>query len=237
MPRSKFRPASVWAGLLLAGCLQAAWAAPLAPEGVGAEFVAKANIRLDGKFQSGLRFSDKAGDHLLVLSAKDYPSRQGGERDRIDSHQLSATLYRLDSKGAWKRQWLIRDGVVCPDLDSEATFLREGLTITDLDDDHVAEVTIPYRTFCGGGVDTKNLRVVLRTGPLKFSIRGQSTLLIPGQAPIGGEHQQDAALAQPQYRPYREHLERIWLLVSAEKLGAPMSAETSTSNPSPRSNP
>lgn len=227
MPRNLPRRASRWAALLaLSGCLQAAGAGPIAHESIGAELVAKANIRQDGNFQSGLRFTDKAGQHLLVLTAKDSSSRKGSDRNRIDSHQLTADLYRLEG-GAWRREWLIRDGVVCPDLDSEAVFLLAGLTVTDLDDDQLAEVTVPYRKFCGGGVDTKDLKVVLRSGPLKFALRGQSTLLIPGQAPLAGEHQQDAALAQPQYRSFRDHLEQVWLLVSPEKLGDPVTSEKS----------
>ncbi len=187
-------------------------------EAVQAGFVAKAKIQQDGDFQSGLRFTDKAGEHVVVLTAKDVSSHKGADRNRIDSHQVYAASYRLD-KDTWKREWIIRDGVECPELDSEAVFLLEGLTVTDLNQDQVAEVTVPYRKFCGGGVDSKEMKVIMRTGEQKFALRGQSMLVIPGQETVGGEHKADAVLVQPRYKAFREHLEKIWQRVATEHIG------------------
>lgn len=116
----------------------------------------------------------------------------------------------------WEEDWTVRDFVDCPGLDAAADFFTSALSVTDINSDGTAEVTIPYKLFCGGGVDSYTVKVILREGPLKLAIRGESEVRLPGQAPFGGGHQLDRRLLTQPYKLYREHLEKVWRTVSVD---------------------
>jgi len=203
----------------LALCAGPCIAGSVEQEVISADNAARLRVQQPGKFVYGLRFVDRQGKHLLLLTTQDSASNAGTQPGRIDKHRLWAASYRLNAANSWQREWRIADGVSCPDLDSEAVFLLKGVAVTDLDDDSMAEVTIPYRKFCGGGIDTKDVVVALRTGKREFVLRGQSQLIIPGQAPIGGEHEPDAVLQQARFKVFLDHLENTWSKVASEEIG------------------
>lgn len=209
---------AVLAGVI-ALCAGPCVAGPVEQEVISADNAMRLRVHQPGKFVYGLRFADKQGKHLLLLTAQDSTSNAGMQPGRIDKHRLWAVLYRWDTANSWRREWQIADAVSCPGLDSEALFLLNGVAVTDLDDDSVAEVTIPYRKFCGGGIDTKDVVVALRTGKREFVVRGQSQLIIPGQAPIGGEHEPDVVLQQAKFKAFLNHLENTWSKVASEEIG------------------
>lgn len=60
--------------------------------------------------------------------------------------------------GAWRQRWTIRDVNDCPELDSSADFITEEVPNTDIDQDGRIEVTVPYRSFCGGGIEPATVR-------------------------------------------------------------------------------
>ena len=110
-----------------------------------------------------------------------------------------------------------RDGVDCPGLDVAAAFFAGAVAVTDLNGDGKAEVTVPYRFSCGGGVDSAQIKIILRDGPVKLSIRGQSRVELPDQAGFGGEHTHDKALLEPANAAFKQHLDAVWRAVSVEK--------------------
>ena len=61
------------------------------------------------------------------------------------------------------------------------------MTFTDVNGDGRVEATVAYHMFCGGGIDTHTVKVILREGATKLAIRGESTAIYPGQEPFGGE--------------------------------------------------
>ena len=148
---------------------------------------------------------DTAGEHVLILSHKH-------DRDTI---QLNATYFARGQTG-WRQEWIIRDGVDCAGLDADASFFPAAVTFTDLNHDGRVEVTVSYRTFCGGGVDPYTVKVILRDGATKLAIRGESLVRFRGQPPFGGTHQYDKALLSPAYAAYKQHLDQIWKVVSVD---------------------
>ncbi|WP_177196602.1 M949_RS01915 family surface polysaccharide biosynthesis protein [Duganella sp. CF517] len=172
---------------------------------VDANFLATQHIAVQGDLIGAHRLTDKAGEHVLVLSRK----------QATDSFKLNASYFTRGETG-WKQEWDIRDGVDCPGLDADAGFFPAATTFTDLNHDGRMEVTVSYRTFCGGGVDPYVVKVILRDGATKLAIRGESLVRFPGQPPFGGEHKHDKALLSPAYAAYKQHLDRVWTTVSAD---------------------
>ncbi len=172
---------------------------------VDANFLATQHIAVQGDLVSAQRVTDKAGEHVLVLSRK----------QATGAFKLNASYFTRGPTG-WKQEWDIRDGVNCPGLDSDASFFPAATSFTDLNHNGRMEVTVSYRTFCGGGVDPYAIKVILRDGATKLAIRGESLVRFPGQPPFGGEHQHDRALLSLAYAAYKQHMDQVWQRVSAD---------------------
>ncbi|MQA18138.1 hypothetical protein GEV01_01285 [Rugamonas sp. FT103W] len=104
----------------------------------------------------------------------------------------------------------------CPGLDSAADFFSSNVSVTDLNGDGKAEVTIPYKLLCDGGIDSYTIKVILREGANKLAICGNSLVKIPGQEPFGGERQYDKALLSPANAAYKQHMDKVWKVVSVD---------------------
>lgn len=190
--------------------------APIRPEPVDAAWLSHQRIPSSGALVSAARLKDKSGIHVLVLNRKAGPSPSKPGSGRTENIQLTATYY-AQAQGGWKQEWTVRDGVDCPGLDASADFFAKSLAFSDLNADGNAEVTIPYQLFCGGGVDSHTVKVILRDGSTKLAIRGESRVELPGQEPFGGEHTYDKPLLRPDMAAYKQHLDKIWQAVSVDK--------------------
>jgi hypothetical protein len=195
-----------------ANCL----AATIAATPVDTAWLGQQGIPAPGQTVAAWRVADREGEHALVLSRKTGPSAQNPRSGRIEATQLTATYYGRTG-ARWTRAWDIRDGVDCPNLDSHALFYPQAVTFTDLNGDGRIEVTVAYHTFCGGGIDSDTVKVILREGQTKLAIRGESRVQYKGQAPFGGEHRHDDALLRPEMAAYKEHLDAVWRQVSDDK--------------------
>ena len=184
-----------------------------APFPVDAAFLAQQRIPSVGKVVSAQRVRDIDGDHLLVLARQTGQSPENPKSGRIEHTELRATFYHSTAMG-WEQEWTIHDVVDCPNLDSGADFFPKAATFTDLNGDARVEATVAYHMFCGGGIDTHTIKVILREGATKLAIRGESTMIYPGQDPFGGEHQYDKALLQSDRAAYKKHMDRVWQAVS-----------------------
>jgi hypothetical protein len=183
------------------------------PEPVDPAWLTAQKIVSIGTVVSAQRIRDSNGEHVLVLARQAGPSPSNPTSGRIEHIELRATFYGRTGT-AWHPEWTIHDLVDCPNLDSAADFFPKAVTFTDLNNDGRVETTVAYHMFCGGGIDTHTVKVILREGATKLAIRGESRMLYPGQEPFGGEHQYDKALLQPDRAAYKQHMDRIWKAVS-----------------------
>lgn len=196
---------------LLLAC-HASQASDLASATIPAAEVARLQIESSGKVVLGKKVTDSLGEHVLLLTEKPVASANG----RIEHIDLVATYY--DQSGSkWAPAWTIKDGVDCPELDSAASFFAGATTITDLDKDGKAEVTVAYKTFCGGGIDPSIVKVILRQGKQKFAIRGESLIKFKGQEPMGGTNKPDKALLDADKAVFKRHMDKVWQQVYVER--------------------
>ena len=196
--------------LLLLAC-HASQAADVTSVAIPAADLGRLQVETSGKVVSGKKVSDSLGEHILLLAEKPVASPNG----RIERIELVATYYD-QAGGKWAPSWTIKDGVDCPGLDSAASFFAGATTVTDLDKDGKAEVTVAYKTFCGGGVDPSTVKVILRQGKQKFAIRGESLIKFKGQEPMGGTNKADKALLERDNAVFKRHMDKVWQQVYVE---------------------
>lgn len=192
--------------LLVWSPLHAAPAAVTARPADKAQLV-KAGIAVAGNLVRAWHIADGAGDHLLVLSSKTGPSHQ--QPEEADARTDLVAGYYSRSASRWVREWAIMDGVDCPVLDHHALFFPGQVTITDLDNNGLAEVTVAYKMFCGGGIDDDDLKVIMRQGDQKFAMRGKTRAVMPSGETSGGEAVYDKLLSQPAYAVFKRHIEGV----------------------------
>ena len=166
-------------------------------------------IAVTGNLVLARTVQDKNGAHILLLTSVEGPSREQPSHGRVERIDLRATYYSK-AGSAWTEEWTIKDAVDCPGLDSSAAFFASHVTVTDVNNDGVAEITVPYKMFCGGGVDSDTIKIILRQGREKYAIRGESLVRLPGQEGFGGSYKADASLSLPRNGAYRQQLLKVW---------------------------
>lgn len=204
------------AALVMVGAVvDQAGAAGLTFQAVGKQHFDSQAIPIRGTFVKGLTIRDMAGEHALLLTRLTGPSSvQPGTRN--EQTQLRVAYFTRVGN-AWKQDWTINDGVDCPGLDHAAQFFSSQVTVTDLDGNGMAEVTVPYKLFCGGGIDAAVLKIIMRQGDQKFAMRGTTLIAIPGETPFGGEATYDKSLSLPVNVPFRKHIAAVRAAVVTEK--------------------
>ena len=178
--------------------------------------LAPQNIKPEADLVSAVSVQDKNGAHILVLTRKIGPSHIKKNPSRNERIDLLAVYY-TGANGNWIEEWEIKDFIDCPGLDSSASFFAEHVTITDLDKNGVAEVSVPYKMFCGGGIDPSTLKIIMRQGKDKFGLRGETLVETPGNEPFGGEVTYDKSLLLPENAHIKNHLDSIRKQVYLEK--------------------
>ena len=151
-----------------------------------------------GTLLTSLTWTDSKGENLLILTKsgafdwKDYSETDKTEYDLQDKSELYAYLF-LKPKGTdtYKKQWRIYDYIDCFGVDMYVGFKPEATTITDIDKDGIAEVTIPYALYCRGGMDPGIMKIIMYEGNSKFALRGETAICRNGETLYGGEFKAD----------------------------------------------
>lgn len=180
------------------------------------EYLISQKISYFGQLVKAYRYQDIAGTHALVMSRQLSPSSSGKNKTRLERIDLIAAHYTLRD-GTWHEEWSVKDFVDCLGLDSSASFHVDYVTFSDLDNNGIAEVTLPYRTFCGGAIEPATVKIILRQGRTKLAIRGESLIRLPNGESFGGERKLDAALETPENALFRKHMNAVWQSIHVKK--------------------
>lgn len=169
------------------------------------------SVKYPGKAKDILQWIDNQGNHLLILSELLTASKKdplGRDAEIFASHYLEVD-------GRWVRQWKVTDFERNCMVDIGATFVPQSVTVTDLNKDHIAEVSFMYRTYCTGGVDPHSLKFIMYEGKKKYAIRGETLVKLPEQPVYGGATTIDSSFksapkefqqfAVTQWEKYRAH--------------------------------
>lgn len=134
-----------------------------------------AGIRFRGTLYKALQWQDKKGDNLLITSLTapyhSGASGQGGEEER--SAELYAFHFVKNESGQYRLLWQLADAErECP-VDISCAFLDQGISVTDLDKNGIAETTIAYKLACRGDVSPASMKLIIHQDTAKYALRGQ----------------------------------------------------------------
>lgn len=181
---------------------------PLAPAAVPAA------LPRSGRVVQALRYTDHTGTYTVLATqsgpAPD-PTAHTSDGERADLY-----AYHYPATGP-APTWQVHDFVAdCP-LGLQARFRPDGLTVTDLDQDGIAEVWLVYRTVCRDGVSPSDQKIIMYEGPRKYAVRGTTRVATRGGQHNGGTYTLDAAW-QAAPAAFRQHAAQLWQQHRDERL-------------------
>jgi hypothetical protein len=133
-----------------------------------------------GKIVTGKQWQDGNGMNIVIQTAEQVKLKASQPEEAETRHSLCAYHF-IKTDTAWKQVFRVIDGVDDCGLDVRAGFIKNSLSITDLDKDGVPEISFAYALSCKGDVSPDELKFILYEGTQKYIIRGQTTLIINKQ--------------------------------------------------------
>lgn len=155
-------------------------------------------IKYEGKIKNAIQWTDELGLNIVILSETGiYRSEKFiHENEGMDAELFG--YHYLDADGMLIAVWKLYDFISdCP-VDIEASFIKNTLQVTDLNEDKIAEVWLMYKTVCHGDVSPSDMKIIMYQGNQKYAMRGQNKVNAGTdengkEIYIGGEYKFDKA--------------------------------------------
>jgi hypothetical protein len=129
-------------------------------------------IKFNGKLLELWTWRDNSGENFLLLTKiPDYPVKSAEYNEDARSSDIYAYQYVRNDTG-YRMVWKLMDYIKeCP-FDITLGFFKGSVSITDLDADGIAEATIIYKLSCRSDVSPDYMKLIIREGTAKYSLRG-----------------------------------------------------------------
>jgi hypothetical protein len=137
------------------------------------------------------KWMDATGENWLVLyeTGSFIPKGSTGA-----TAKLSSVLF-LKADSGFLPVWKVNDFITDCELDVTTSFYENHLSVSDLDQNGIAEIMMVYALSCKGDVSPHQKKLILYEGKKKFAIRGEE-LMIMAKDTIGGNYQIDSGFNQ-----------------------------------------
>ena len=145
-----------------------------------------------GTVVEALHWTDAHGENILIQTVTGHFTWKEYDKNLTDytlqdKSELYAYLFQKKNSGEdYKIKWRVYDYTECYGVDWFTGFTLKATTITDLDNDGITEITMPYVSICRGGMDPGTMKMIMYEGTRKYALRG-STMICGGDNPYGGE--------------------------------------------------
>jgi hypothetical protein len=125
------------------------------------------DVAVTGTLVLGRRFTDANGDNVFLVTTEQ------------DARGLALHAYHLARHGndAWRLLRRIDDFVHDCELDATLKPVEHAIAITDLDGNHLAEVSFAYRQSCKGDVSPDGMKLMMLENGAKYAMRGSMVLM------------------------------------------------------------
>lgn len=166
------------------------------------------SIKYTGKFNSALRWTDQLGDNLVVtVETGIYRNPKFKHESEGSDAELFAYHYIIKERA--EQTWKIYDFIKDCDFDIVASFIKNTLQVTDLNNDGIGEVWVMYKTACTSDVSPFDMKIIMYQGQQKYAMRGHNKVQLTKNESYGGDYKFDNAFnAGP--KVFREFALKLW---------------------------
>lgn len=161
------------------------------PEEVTAAVSALLPVPYSYQLKRAKKWHDASGENWLVLYETGSYIEKGKE---TSSARLSAILYQKSDSG-FVEKWKMNDYIQDCNVDVTCSFYDDQLSITDLDSNGYAEVTMVYALSCKGDVSPDVKKLIMYEKGEKYAIRGEELMVLQKDT-IGGAMTVDASFKE-----------------------------------------
>ncbi len=150
-------------------------------------------IDFRGTVVEALKWTDSSGVNILIQTVTGHFTWKNYEEDSTkymtqDKSELYVYLFQKNGLAKdYKKKWRIYDYTKCFGVDWFTGFTPKATTITDLDNDGITEISMPYVSICRGGMDPGTMKIIMYEGNTKYALRGFTMLRCNSENPYGGE--------------------------------------------------
>lgn len=178
---------------------------------MAAELTFAADFSSREAFSTSLPVEDELGKGEVTAVITETP-----RPDEYDNILVSKSMMiqRFDSDGnvIWKVRDFVNDCIVYPELD-----LLAPVSVTDLNNNGLAEIWMPYKLSCRGDVSPSDMKIIMYEGKKKHAMRGSMTVPVTDSRGsfIGGDYKMDDAMKKS-HPKIREHALKLWKKLNRE---------------------
>jgi hypothetical protein len=149
-------------------------------------------IKYTGNIVTGKRWTDKNGENILILTKtkmKEKKAKQPDFGDNVRECEIYGYHY-VSTGGLYSLLWKINDLINDCVFDLTLDFIPGSLSITDLNDNGIAESTFLYKMACRSDVSPSELKLMMHENDTKYALRGSMLVKIEGYTG-GGDYKVD----------------------------------------------
>lgn len=153
------------------------------------------DIKFKGKVMGGARWKDNNGENLLIVTETEIQNGKDKDGNEVTSKEIFGYNYIIKSDGS-SVLWQVNDFVKDCEFDLFLNYHPSSLTITDLNNDGIAESTFLYRMSCKSDVSPDELKLIMHEGKDKYALRGENQIKFTTDGKTvtqGGDYKVDAS--------------------------------------------
>ncbi len=166
------------------------------------------SFKYAGNFIDAIQWKDSLGENIVIRSHSGIYQSPADRDNGTNSSALFAYRYILKNDTA-DLGWKMTDFIKACELDITCNFLQEGLVVTDLDNNNVAEVWLVYQKACRGDVSPADMKILMNEGKKKSVMSGVRRIQISKTEVIGGEYKFDASFKSGNTL-FRQYAKKLW---------------------------
>lgn len=129
-----------------------------------------AEIKVRGKIEDAWHWKDRLGENILVTSVLGpYQSKNDKMDEGTTSIELFAAHY-VKTDSVYKVRWRLNDFVKDCGLDLVCRFISPALSISDLNNNGIAETKLQYKMACHGDVSPAYMKLIMHEDTVKYAL-------------------------------------------------------------------
>ena len=168
---------------------------------------------LQGKIIKEIKYTDKTGDNVIVLTKTDIITKKCEYSDECGSQDMFVYRY-LNNQGQMQKKWQMRDFIHdCEFAPFEIKPFFDLIKISDENHNQIKEVWIPYQLDCRNDPGPTQTKIIAYEDTQKYALRGMSREWVGGCEVSGGEYTMDENLKQSTL--LKKFAESLWKQINA----------------------
>lgn len=131
------------------------------------------SIKVSGKLIEAWQWTDKSGENILITSfVEPYDDKEKNEYDEEGKTSILYAVHYVKKEDNYELLWKNEDVEKSCPFDMTCEYLKGSTTITDLDNNGVAETTIQYKLACRSDVSPAEMKLIMHEGTVSYSLKG-----------------------------------------------------------------